>query len=143
MAVISVLTGHVSPETAFVVDDYPYGFRLRCKIRYWIEYRKSYGFRMMSQTTNPKKAGEIWNKPKGSTYVHVGAALYLDEEDHVQWMGVGYWTEKEKLDEFRRLFAEAIEADSNLKAQVESYYKVLTAREGQLVNKIVSEGSNG
>lgn len=26
-----LLIGHVSPETAFMIDDYPYGFKLRCK----------------------------------------------------------------------------------------------------------------
>ena len=30
---MTVLTGHTSPETAYVVSDYPYGFRLRCQIR--------------------------------------------------------------------------------------------------------------
>lgn len=32
-----VLHGHESPETAYVVDDYPSGFKIRCRIRYWIE----------------------------------------------------------------------------------------------------------
>jgi hypothetical protein len=34
-----ILTDHTSPETAYLVEDYPYGFRLRCQIRYWLEYR--------------------------------------------------------------------------------------------------------
>ena len=29
----------VSPETAIIVPDYPYGFRLRCKLRVWVEYK--------------------------------------------------------------------------------------------------------
>jgi hypothetical protein len=64
--------GHVSPETAFVVEDYPYGGGLRCKIRYWLEFKRGQGFRFMSQTTDPRKAEngkpEVWNKPKASTY---------------------------------------------------------------------------
>lgn len=32
-----LLCGHVSKETAFVVDSYPYGRVKRCMIRYWIE----------------------------------------------------------------------------------------------------------
>ena len=28
-------------ETAYVIDDYPYGFTLRCKKKMWIEYRKN------------------------------------------------------------------------------------------------------
>jgi hypothetical protein len=36
---MQILKGHISQETAYLVDDYPYGFRLRCKIRYWLEYQ--------------------------------------------------------------------------------------------------------
>ena len=85
---MKVLTGHTSPETAFVVDDYPYGFRLRCKIRYWLEYHPTRGFRFVSQTTNPKRSGEVWNKPKASTYCRFGGAMFLDENDHVHWAGL-------------------------------------------------------
>jgi hypothetical protein len=83
---------HVSPESAFVVDDYPYGFRLRCKIRYWIEYKAKLGFRCMSQTTNPKRPGEVWNKPKASTYYRFGGALYLNDDDHVQFAGLSEYS---------------------------------------------------
>lgn len=76
------LTGHVSPETAFVVADYPYGFRLRCQIRYWLEFKKGFGYRLVSQTSNPKKPVLVWNKPKAGTY-HALAVLCLDEIGHV------------------------------------------------------------
>ena len=88
---MKLLFGHTSPETAYVVDDYPYGFRLRCKIRYWLEYHPKRGFRFMSQTTNPKR-GNIWNKSKASTYVRFGAALYLNDEDHVEWSGLSEYS---------------------------------------------------
>jgi hypothetical protein len=78
---------HTSPETAYVVDDYPYGFRLRCSIRYWLEFHPRHGFRLVSQTTNPKR-GNIWNKPKASTYAPFGGAMFLDEQGHVQWAGL-------------------------------------------------------
>jgi hypothetical protein len=65
---MEVLNGHTSPETAYVVSDYPYGFRLRCQIRYWIETKGPYGMRFVSQTTNPKRPGEVWNSPKLGTY---------------------------------------------------------------------------
>jgi hypothetical protein len=78
---------HVSPETAYVVDDYPYGFRLRCKIRYWLEYKLDHGYRLVSQTTNPKR-GHVWNKPKASTYARFGGAMFLDYDGHVQWTGL-------------------------------------------------------
>jgi hypothetical protein len=81
---MKILKGHISPETAYVVNDYPFGFRLRCKIRYWLEFNPTHGTRMWSQTTNPKRPGEIWNKPKASTYGRFGGCMYLDEQDHVQ-----------------------------------------------------------
>jgi hypothetical protein len=81
----TVIRGHVSPETAYLVGDYPFGFRLRCKIRYWLE-RATKGsqkgrVRFVSQTTNPKH-GDCWNKSKGSTYSAFDV-MYLDEQEHV------------------------------------------------------------
>jgi hypothetical protein len=84
----TILKDHTSPETAYVVADYPYGFRLRCKIRYWLEYTPKHGFRLVSQTTNPKRPGEVWNKPKASTYSRFGGCMYLDENGHVQMTGL-------------------------------------------------------
>jgi hypothetical protein len=87
MTVAKILTGHVSPETAYGVAGYPYGFKLRCTIRYWLEYAPKRGFRFVSQTTNPKR-GDVWNKPKASTYAKFGGCMFLDENGHVQWAGL-------------------------------------------------------
>ncbi len=70
------------------MDDYPYGFRLRCKIRYWLEHKTGKGFRMVSQTSNPKRPGLIWNAPKKSTYCRFGGAMFLDDDGHVHWAGL-------------------------------------------------------
>lgn len=59
---------HDSKETALIIDNYPYGFRLRTKIRYWVETTKN-GDRFVSQTLNPKT--DEWNKEKKSTYSDV------------------------------------------------------------------------
>ncbi|WP_338601666.1 hypothetical protein [Saccharopolyspora sp. SCSIO 74807] len=87
---VHVLNGHTSRETAYVVDDYPYGRRLRCKIRYWIEFGTKGAtkgqMRFVSQTTNPKMSGEVWNKPKASTYSDL-KVMYLDHNEHVQQWG--------------------------------------------------------
>lgn len=100
MSNIKLLIGHVSPETAYVVDDYPYGFTMRCKIRYWLEYKPGTGFRLMSQTTNPKR-GDVWNKPKASTYSRFGGAMFLDDEGHVQWNGLGEYSDAKEAIAFR------------------------------------------
>jgi hypothetical protein len=39
----TILSGHISPETAYSVENYPYGFRLKCTIRYWLEYKPGQG----------------------------------------------------------------------------------------------------
>jgi hypothetical protein len=88
--------GHTSEETAYLVPDYPYGFRLRTEIRYWIETTKN-GDRFVSQTLNPKTGR--WNKPKRSTYMHV-AALYLNDEGHVAWTGVHPNSSKDWTEQF-------------------------------------------
>ncbi len=95
---MEALIGHKSPETAYVISDYPYGFRLRCKIRYWIETKK-HGQRLMTQTTNPKIEGrEVWNKPKASTYSPI-LIMYLDEKGHVKTDGIGPYS-SDKLEDF-------------------------------------------
>jgi hypothetical protein len=124
-----ILAGHTSPETAYVVDDYPYGFRLRCKIRYWLETNKR-GTRFCSQTTNPKakqiqpanvdgnspinesttghyfKVQDVWNKPKASTYAEFSGAMYLDENNHVQWASIGQYSDADACTKYLATFGE-------------------------------------
>lgn len=89
---MQILKDHISPETAYVVNDYPYGFKLRCSIRYWLEHDKRHGFRLVSQTTNPKR-GNVWNKPKASTYSKFGGCMYLDDNGHVKWAGLSEYSD--------------------------------------------------
>jgi hypothetical protein len=89
------LYGHTSEATAYVVDDYPYGFRERTQIRYWLEAKPKKGWRFVSQTMNPKT--NRWNKPKASTYIEWGAAMYLDDKGHVHWDGVGPYSDEHKI----------------------------------------------
>lgn len=80
----TILFGHTSPDTAYVVDDYPFGFRLRCKIRYWVEYKKGFGRRVVSQTSDPRSPVLSWNKPKPGNY-YMYAALVLDKSNgHIE-----------------------------------------------------------
>lgn len=91
---LEVIRGHVSPETAYVVEDYPYGRQLRCKIRYWVETAtkgaKKGQQRFMSQTTNPKAGGEVWNKPKGGTYSPL-VVMVKDQRGHVYYRSL-HWS---------------------------------------------------
>lgn len=93
----NAIFGHASEDTALVVDDYPYGFRLRTEIRYWIETVAKKGDRFCSQTLNPKTGR--WNKPKKSTYVPVGV-MYRNEEGHITWTCLSMWEKPEPMAEF-------------------------------------------
>lgn len=101
----SILKGHISPETAYEVADYPYGFRLRCKIRYWLEVDKKRGVRFVSQTTNPKR-GDVWNKPKASTYSSFGGCMFLDSNSHVQWAGLSEYSDAAEVRAWLALYAD-------------------------------------
>ena len=99
------LYGHTSPETALIVEDYPYGFKLRCRIRYWLEFKPKKGWRFCTQTTNPKLSYEKWNATKCSTYVEFGACMFAvndggEEQGHVKWTGVGGYAKPSDILQF-------------------------------------------
>ena len=92
------LIGHTSAETAYVVDDYPYGFRLRTQIRYWIESKQGFGQRFVSQTLNPKNG--VWNKPKAGTYSEI-VMLGIDEDtNYVTQAALSFWNTEVRIREF-------------------------------------------
>ncbi len=108
------LAGHTSPETAYVVQDYPYGFRLRCKIRYWVETTK-HGQRVVSQTTNPKVNGEVWNKPKASTYSNIRVLYLEDSTGHVQNMALNFYANLQQIADFQARYAPALQSSRDQK----------------------------
>ena len=110
-----VLHNHVSPETAFVCADYPYGYKLRCKIRYWLEFRQGKGYRFCSQTTNPKiNNNEFTNKPKYSTYINGLAVMFSDDRGYVSWSGVAYYDSPEQISIFRSQFLDQLTVEQEL-----------------------------
>jgi len=124
MTIIKQLVGHTSPETAYVVDDYPYGFKLRTSIRYWVETKSTFGQRLCSQTVNPKNGK--YNKPKCSTYSPV-EVLGLDEKGYVKGEALSYYDDypvwedfaaKYQLDEYQTATAEkAIQVKKEFEAK--------------------------
>jgi hypothetical protein len=92
---MQILKGHTSKETAYIVNDYPYGFRLRCKIRHWLEHHPKKGTRFFSQTTNPKRPVETWNTPKASTFQYVAGCMFINEEGHVTWTALNEYNSLE------------------------------------------------
>lgn len=110
---IKPLLGHISEETAYVVNDYPYGFRLRCKIRYWIETHPKHGFRACSQTTNPKLSFEKWNTPKKSTYSKIAECMYLTESDgHVHFCALSQYSDLKESVAFKEKWGHCLNQDA-------------------------------
>jgi len=109
------LTGHTSPDTAYLVPDYPYGFTLRTEIRYWIETKKGHGQRTMSQTRNPKKPGQPWNKPKASTYNPVRVLVLNEENGHVEHDALSPYATEAQLDAFVAKYPETSKDERNRK----------------------------
>lgn len=106
---MQIIQGHDSPDTAYIVEDYPYGFTLRCKIRYWIEFDAKKGARFCSQTSNPKKAGEHWNKPKKSTYCYVAGAMFVEgSTDHVKFEGLSEYGDLTEAIKFNELYGAGV-----------------------------------
>ena len=96
---ITILSGHCSEETAYLIEDYPCGFSKRCKKRIWIESpTKGAGkgrMRVVSQTTNPKYTTDVWNKPKAGVFCDF-LMLYRDEDSgHILQYGMNLYTYKE------------------------------------------------
>jgi len=96
------LYGYTSEKDSYLVEDYPYGFKLRCNIRYWIEFTPQKGYRYCSQTQDPRNGR--WNKPKKETYVLLGACLYLDSQDHVNSAGLTQYSDGSKILDFVKAF---------------------------------------
>lgn len=126
MTSYQALKGHNSPETAYVVDDYPYGFRLRTSIRYWLETNK-HGTRFVSQTLNPKTGA--WNKPKASTYSELGVMVKDLSNGHISWTGWTYYGGESELREFLKDFdAVLTDGDKAYAAVTLQMYEKIAAR---------------
>lgn len=102
MAIVTALYGHNSFETAYVVNDYPWGFKLKCKMHFWLESHPKKGYRFVSQSIDPRN-GRLC-APKKSTYAKFGANLYLDENGHCQWASVNEYSDYNHVYEFVKNF---------------------------------------
>ena len=92
-----------SADNAVVVEDYPWGYKLRTKRKYWIETTKR-GDRLCYQTLNPKT--DKWCAVKKSTYTGI-KVLYENEDGHIKTLSLDpKWDSKEWLAEFINLVDE-------------------------------------
>jgi hypothetical protein len=73
------LFNHVTPETAFVISQFPYAHGVYTRARYWVETKPAYGQRIMYQYENPAALG-TWFKAKTEGYFDI-CILEVDNSD--------------------------------------------------------------
>lgn len=83
----------IKTSESTTVNNYPYG-RLQCKMVKSLDFKPGKGFRVSSQTTNPK-TGRV-NNPKKSTYSPI-IVLYVDENNHTKSIRFELFSEKNTL----------------------------------------------
>jgi uncharacterized protein YlaN (UPF0358 family) len=89
-----ILTGHNSFETAYKIENYPWGYKLRTIMYVWIESLPKKGDRVVRQTIDPR-TGKLC-AAKASTFSNI-KALYIAENGHVESTGVNIYTKKENV----------------------------------------------
>lgn len=107
--------GHTSLETAKEVKDYPYGFRLRTEIYYWIETVAKKGDRFCTCTRNPKN-GRM-NAPKKSTFSNIMALYVNSENGHIHVSSLGIYAKPEE----RELFIQVVGINNLLPEQMKQW----------------------
>lgn len=130
---VTVLHGHTSQETAYLQEDYPYG-SLRCQRRVWLEQTKR-GYRLVTQTSNPKRGNDWNNAPKKGTYT-VFAVMVRDPfppehehiEDYITWTGCGIW---------------GPDPAEDIRVHVSGVYDQLTERERKVYDVLVKMNEKG
>jgi len=121
------LAAAVSPETAVIVKNYPYGFNLRCTMRVWIEFKRGKGFRYCTQTTNPKKPGTVWNAPKRSTYARISMAIGQDVKGHLYPASLSEYSSLEEMGTFWHAHGYSLSPDA--RASLDYYRTIKEAYE--------------
>lgn len=104
------LYGHIDEDSAYIVEDYPWGFTTKTTARFWVETisKKRGGQRFVKQTLNPKTG--IWCKPKKTVYSSI-IVMYLDKNNYIAYenlidFGLGSDERKEEIDTFFEIHKE-------------------------------------
>ena len=122
---------HNSPETAFVINDYPFGFKLRCFKRIWIETAtkgtKKGLQRIVEQTTSrsvnhikdeydtaPIDKPYLWNKPKTSVYGMLKVMILND--DQIEFDGLGEMVWGDQVETFNKKYSGQLDAEQMQRA---------------------------
>lgn len=96
---------HNSFETAFLIEDYPYGRTLRCQKKVWIEKATKGSqkgkMRVCYRTTNPKYEKEVWNKQHNGEYSQL-LFLYIEKDTgYIKDTGIGSLGDLEYIEKWK------------------------------------------
>lgn len=94
----TVLKNHTTFDNGAEVDNYPWGFSLKTKRRYWIETSKTHGQRLAYATMSPK-TGQ-WCKPKRGTYSYIKLLLKQDDNGYIVTDSVSKYASSETMSNF-------------------------------------------
>lgn len=125
-------------QNPIVIDNYPYGFKLRTQIKYWIETTPKKGDRFCSQTLNPKN--NVWNKPKKSTYYCLGF-LYKDEKGHIRWNAISVYYGAQKTIDFVNSIGGVEKLNKDQKTIYNSLIGINEVKEDEFTGKIKKDYS--
>lgn len=135
----NILRGYTTKETAYEVKDYPWGFKLRTSIFYWIESAKGKGDRVCSYTIDPKNGREC--KPKKGTYGPF-KYLYKNGDGHVTSGGIDAF-DMEKFEMQFNFILERIKEEFISEVQKENikvnYYQHVRANAPYIAAKYTDE----
>jgi hypothetical protein len=132
------LKNHTSFETAYEVKDYPYGFRLRTSIFYWIETTPKRGDRFCTCTIDPRN-GRV-NAPKKSTYYNLGF-MYLNAENHVKWTTASTYGKKEAIEALVTAFGGVEELNKEQKKQYNALFGINEVKTDEFTGKVKKDFS--
>lgn len=97
---MTIIYNKDAADNAVTVENYPWGYKLKTKRKYWIETTKR-GDRLCYQTLNPKT--DKWCAVKKSTYAGI-KVLYENEDGHIKTYTLDpVWDSKEWLAEFQEI----------------------------------------
>ena len=135
------LYNHTCEQSAYYVENYPWGFRLKTQVRYWVETseKSNGGQRLVKQTLTPKTGS--WCKPKKSTYSWV-MFMYLDQNEHVQTDSLGMYSEeseiirfvethKENLNSFQKKQIRLLDGYKKAFSKMEVTFEVIPSNESE------------
>jgi hypothetical protein len=77
----------------------------------WIETKGKFGQRVVFQTSNPKKPGLVWNKPKAGTYSNIHVLFIDDATGYLENAGLTFYADAAKIAAFEATYAAALTSE--------------------------------